>query len=180
MKGLKIAILTVALSLNVLAVPHSSKKNSLGDGLLVKTTSGNVQGFFNHTAPDVRQFLGVPFAEPPVGDLRFAKPQIKKPNGTVHALTLPNSCMQQFDSNSSTIYTEYETGFLISGGNSEDCLYLSIWAPRLENIKSQQRPLPVLLYIPGGGFISGGQASLYKIPDKWVQRTQSHIVVIMK
>src|ERR1700709_695842 len=115
MKGFSLAILTVALSLNVLAVPHPSKKNSLGDGLLVKTTSGNVQGFFNHTAPDVRQFLGVPFAEPPVGDLRFAKPQIKKPNGTVHALTLPNSCMQQFDSNSSTIYTEYETGFLISG-----------------------------------------------------------------
>lgn len=152
----------------------------VGDGLLVNTSSGPIQGFFNQTAPDVRQFLGIPFAEPPVGDLRFEKPVKKSPNGTVNAFTLPNSCMQQFNSNSSTIYTEYETGFLISGGNSEDCLYLSIWAPRVENIREQQRPLPVLLYIPGGGFTSGGEASLYKVPDKWIQRTQDHIVVIMK
>jgi carboxylesterase type B len=124
--------------------------------------------------------LGIPFAEPPVGDLRFARPQKKKPNGRVDAYALPNSCMQQFNTSSSTIYTTYESGFLISGGNSEDCLYLSVWAPRLETVQSQQRPLPVLLYIPGGGFTSGGQASLYKIPDQWVQRTQSHIVVIMK
>ncbi|RAO67053.1 uncharacterized protein BHQ10_003065 [Talaromyces amestolkiae] len=151
----------------------------VGDGLLVNTSSGPIQGFFNQTAPDVRQFLGIPFAEPPVGDLRFEKPVKKSPNGTVNAFTLPNSCMQQFNSNSSTIYTEYETGFLISGGNSEDCLYLSIWAPRVENIRDQQRPLPVLLYIPGGGFTSGGEASLYKVPDKWIQRTQDHIVVIM-
>ncbi|KAF5015042.1 hypothetical protein F66182_13769, partial [Fusarium sp. NRRL 66182] len=95
----------------------------VGDGLLVNTSSGPIQGFFNQTAPDVRQFLGIPFAEPPVGDLRFEKPVKKSPNGTVNAFTLPNSCMQQFNSNSSTIYTEYETGFLISGGNSEDCLY---------------------------------------------------------
>lgn len=158
----------------------TSTGSLVGDGLLVNTSSGPIQGFFNLTAPDVRQFLGVPFAEPPVGDLRFESPQKKTANGTVNAFTLPNSCMQQFNWNSSTIYTEYETGFLISGGNSEDCLYLSIWAPRVENIRTQQRPLPVLLYIPGGGFTSGGEASLYKVPDQWIQRTQDHIVVIMK
>jgi carboxylesterase type B len=87
--------------------------------------------------------------------------------------------MQQF-SNSSTIYTAYETQFLINGGNSEDCLYVSIWTPRAEVVAQQQRPLPVFLYVPGGGFTSGGQNSLYKIPDKWVQRTQAHIVVILK
>ncbi|KAL3471482.1 Alpha/Beta hydrolase protein [Aspergillus californicus] len=167
------------LALNVVAVPTSTPRSNVGSGLLVETSSGLIKGFVNHTAPDVRQFLGVPFAEPPVGDLRFARPQSKKANGTVNAFKLPDSCMQQFDSSSATIYTEYETGFLINGGNSEDCLYLSIWAPKLENIASQQRPLPVLLYIPGGGFTSGGQDSLYKIPDKWVQRTQSHIVAIM-
>jgi carboxylesterase type B len=151
------------------------------DGLLVSTSSGMIQGFTNSTAPDVRQFLGVPFAQPPVGDLRFAAPQkIQTSKETIQALQLPNSCMQQFNSNSSTIYTTYETGFLISGGDSEDCLYLSIWAPATASIQSQQRPLPVLLYIPGGGFTSGGEASLFKVPDKWIQRTQAHIVVIMK
>ncbi|KAJ5368843.1 uncharacterized protein N7496_008603 [Penicillium cataractarum] len=165
--------------LEALAAPSSYGASTHGSGLIVETSSGSIHGFINRTAPDVRQFLGVPFAEPPVDNLRFAKPEKKKPNGIVKAFNLPNSCMQQFNTNSSTIYTTYEKGFLISGGNSEDCLYLSIWAPKLENIQLQQRPLPVLLYIPGGGFTSGGQASLYKIPDKWVQRTQSHIVVIM-
>ncbi|KAL4888317.1 carboxylesterase [Aspergillus ambiguus] len=155
-----------------------ARRDTVGEGLLVQTSSGPVQGFINQTAPDVRQFLGIPFAEPPVGGLRFEKPEKKKPNGTVNAFALPDSCMQQFDSNSSTIYTEYESGFLISGGDSEDCLYLSIWAPPLDNIRAQQRPLPVLLYLPGGGFTSGGEASLFKIPDQWVQRTQDHIVVI--
>ena len=44
------------------------------NGLLVNTTSGMVQGIFNSSAPDVRQFLGIPYAEPPIGDLRFAYP----------------------------------------------------------------------------------------------------------
>lgn len=146
--------------------------------VFVQTTSGPVYGFYNETAPDVRQFLGIPFAEPPVGDLRFAPPEDKKPNGTIQAKKLPPSCMQQF-SNASTIYTTYAQNFLINGGNSEDCLYVSVWAPKTEVIAEQQRPLPVFLYIPGGGYTSGGQDSLYKIPDKWVQRTQAHIVVIM-
>ncbi|KAJ5668896.1 hypothetical protein N7462_009966 [Penicillium macrosclerotiorum] len=179
MKALIAFLVVEIFALVGFAAPTSSPGSTLAAGLLVETSSGHIQGFVNLTAPDVRQFLGVPFAEPPVGDLRFAKPQAKQPNGTIDAYKLPNSCMQQFNTNSSTIYTTYETGFLISGGNSEDCLYLSIWAPRFENVQSQQRPLPVLLYIPGGGFTSGGQASLYKIPDQWVQRTQSHIVVIM-
>lgn len=171
----------LALSTNAAPTASSlSGGSTLGEGLFIETSSGPIQGFVNLTAPNVRQFLGVPFAEPPIGDLRFASPEKKKANGTVEAFNLPDSCMQQFSSNSSTIYTEYETGFLISGGNSEDCLYLSIWAPDVENIRSQQRPLPVLLYVPGGGFTSGGQASLFKVPDQWVQRTQDHIVVIMK
>lgn len=177
-----IATLVALVASQVQAAPTSaSNVDTVGEGLLVKTSSGLIQGFVNQTAPNVRQFLGVPFAEPPVGDLRFESPQKKKANETtINAFSLPNSCMQQVNSNSSTIYTTYETGFLISGGNSEDCLYLSIWAPDLDNVRSQQRPLPVFLYIPGGGFTSGGEASLYKVPDKWIQRTQDHIVVIMK
>ncbi|BCS20354.1 uncharacterized protein APUU_20786A [Aspergillus puulaauensis] len=180
MRFLQQSLGSLLFTLPVLGAPASSSNGSSNAGLFIHTSSGPIQGFFNQSAPDVRQFLGVPFAEPPIGDLRFAPPQSKNPNGTtINAFALPDSCMQQFNSNSSTIYTEYENGFLISGGDSEDCLYLSIWAPRLESISSQQRPLPVLLYIPGGGFTSGGQASLYKIPDQWVQRTQDHIVVIM-
>jgi carboxylesterase type B len=148
-------------------------------GLVIQTTSGEVHGFINETAPFVRQFLGIPYAEPPVGDLRFAPPQTKIKGGPIEATAFKPSCMQQF-SNSSTIYTAQVPQFLINGGQSEDCLYLNIWAPVAEEIDSQELALPVFVYIPGGGFTSGGANSLYKIPDKWIQRSQSHIVVIMK
>jgi carboxylesterase type B len=54
-------------------------------------------------------------------------------------------------------------------------LYLNVYAPS----KPVSKKLPVFIYIPGGGFTSGGANSLYKIPDQWIQRTQAHIVVTM-
>jgi carboxylesterase type B len=149
------------------------------DGLIVQTTVGEVHGFINASSPLVRQFLGVPFAEPPIGNLRFAPPQTKSNNGTLNATAFAPSCMQQF-SNSSTIYTVQVSQFLINGGNSEDCLYLNIWAPALKTESPQELALPVFVYIPGGGFTSGGANSIAKFPDRWIQRTQSHIVVVMK
>jgi hypothetical protein len=157
----------------------SRKPDRNTNGLVVQTTSGEVHGFINQTAPLVRQFLGIPYAEPPVGALRFAPPQTKTKGPPVSATSFAPSCMQQF-SNSSTIYTAEVPQFLINGGQSEDCLYLHIWAPALKKDHPQELALPVFLYIPGGGFTSGGANSLYKIPDKWIQRTQSHIVIVMK
>ena len=157
--------------------PHGWHHAYAKDGLTVNTTSGQVTGFINETAPQVRQWLGIPYAEPPVGSLRFAPPQPKANAGALDTKAFVPSCMQQF-SNASTIYTEEVPQFLINGGQSEDCLYINIWAP--EASKCEDEKLPVFVYIPGGGFTSGGADSVYKIPDKWIQRTQSHIVVIMK
>jgi len=161
------------------SVPHPPEWSHGGerDGLAIRTTSGTVQGFVNSTAPDVRQWLGIPYAESPVGDLRFAPPVAKRPSGPINATAFAPSCMQQAGSGK-TIYTEEVSEFLINGGQSEDCLYLNIWAPKTESCRGKK--LPVFVYIPGGGFTSGGADSVYKIPDKWIQRTQSHIVVVMK
>ncbi|RDW77821.1 hypothetical protein BP6252_05874 [Coleophoma cylindrospora] len=170
-----VLIQLLSLTVGIVAVPTAVDSN----GLLINTTSGNVQGFINETAPDVRQFLGIPYAEPPIGALRFAPPRVKSPEKTViNATALPASCMQQF-SNSSTIYTAVVNQFLINGGQSEDCLYVSVWAPSIQSVRDAQGPLPVFVYIPGGGFTSGGQNSLYKIPDQWVQQSQAHIVIVM-
>ncbi|KAK6432377.1 hypothetical protein LTR95_011455 [Oleoguttula sp. CCFEE 5521] len=147
-----------------------------GDGLSIQTSSGLVHGFVNSTAPAVRQFLGVPYAEPPVGSLRFAPPVRKASAGAVDATSWAPSCMQQVGSGK-TIYTEVVPQFLINGGQLEDCLYLNIWAPAVAACEKEK--LPVFVYVPGGGFTSGGADSVYKIPDKWIQRTQSHIVVVM-
>ncbi|KAK4991545.1 hypothetical protein LTR50_001739 [Elasticomyces elasticus] len=152
------------------------------DGLTIQTTSGLVRGFINETAPNVRQFLGIPYAEPPVGQLRFAPPKPKQHGGSLDATAFGPSCIQQF-SNTSTIYTEVVPEFLIEGGQSEDCLFINIWAPAVKRHRGYKQPgeslLPVFVYIPGGGFTGGGANSLYKIPDKWIQRTQSHIVMVI-
>ncbi|KAG8159892.1 hypothetical protein KVR01_010529 [Diaporthe batatas] len=143
--------------------------------LTVQTTVGEVTGFINETAPAVRQFLGLPFAEPPVGSLRFLPPVPAKDAGPINANTYAPACKQQ-RSSSTSLYTEVLTQFLINGPDSEDCLYVNVYAP----LNPVEESLPVFIYIPGGGFTSGGSNSLYKIPDQWIQRTQSHVVVIMQ
>ncbi|KAK3111927.1 hypothetical protein LTR53_012322, partial [Teratosphaeriaceae sp. CCFEE 6253] len=169
--------LTVALWLGLAscAPPSYHHGHGYGDALTIPTTSGAVTGFVNATAPNVRQWLGIPYAAPPLGDLRFAPPQAPIP-GSVNATAFAPSCMQQYG-NGSTIYTAVLREFLINGGQSEDCLYLNVWAP--EAAAEGHGKWPVFVYVPGGGFTSGGANSLYKIPDKWVQRTQGHVVVIL-
>jgi len=56
---------------------------------------------------------------------------------------------------------------------SEDCLYLNIWAPR----KPVEKKLPVIIWVCGGGFKEGGGHADYQVPDQWIQRTQTHLVV---
>ncbi|CAG2115649.1 unnamed protein product, partial [Medioppia subpectinata] len=86
----------------------------------------------------IDQFLGIPFAEPPVGSLRFAKPvAIKKPlKEVIDATKAKHSCMQNFREGLSL---------------SEDCLVLNIWAPN----KTSSALKPVMFWIYGGG-LSGG------------------------
>ncbi|KAG4419835.1 hypothetical protein IFR04_007054 [Cadophora malorum] len=167
------------LSLSLLvAIAFLIPASLCSNGLVVSTTSGELHGFIDQSTPLVRKFFGIPYAEPPIGDLRFAPPQTKASEGVVNATAFGPSCMQQF-SNSSTIYTAKVPQFLISGEQSEDCLYLNVWAPALKTERPQELALPVFVYIPGGGFTGGGANSIAKFPDTWVERTQSHIVVIL-
>jgi len=104
--------------------------------LSVTTESGVVQGVSDGT---VRQFLGIPFAAPPVGALRFMPPAPAAPWTTPLVASHVASECAQFDA----------TGNLASG-SSEDCLYLNVWAP-LADVKSA----PVFVWIYGGGFVEG-------------------------
>lgn len=173
LRNIAIAIAFVS-STGAAAVTSQASCNA--SNLKIQTTSGDVHGFINDTAPHVRQFLGIPYAEPPVGKLRFLPPEPKKNTGPIEATAYASACLQLSSPGQKTIYTEYMQQFLINGSASEDCLYVNIYAP----LKPTSDKLPVLIYIPGGGFTSGGSNSLYKIPDKWVEKTQSHIVIVMQ
>jgi para-nitrobenzyl esterase len=109
---------------------------------LVKTVSGTLEGT-GRQASGVREFKGVPFAQPPVGNLRWTTPQpVAAWTGVRQAKDFGPRCMQQ------PIYGDM--GFR-SNGMSEDCLYLNIWTPA----KSSAEKLPVMVYFFGGGFMAG-------------------------
>ena len=106
----------------------------------VKTANGVIEGTVDKTT-GVRTFKGVPFASPPVGELRWQPPHpVTHWKGTRKADQFGPRCMQR------PIYSDM---VFRSNGMSEDCLYLNIWSP----VKSGK--LPVLVYFYGGGFIAG-------------------------
>jgi para-nitrobenzyl esterase len=108
----------------------------------VRTQAGLVQG----TVVDgVRVYKGVPFAAPPVGDLRWAPPQPPKAwKGVKKTVAYAPACMQH-------VIVERDLG-LDPTPVSEDCLYLNVWTPA----KSSSARLPVMVWIYGGGFTIGG------------------------
>ncbi|MEZ5338466.1 MAG: carboxylesterase family protein [bacterium] len=104
---------------------------------LVSTASGTLQGFMSG---DVEVFLGVPFAQPPVGELRWREPQpLKSWEGIRTALEYGPACPQPAN-----------LLFADAGESSEDCLYLNIWTAG-----HSQRRQPVIVYLHGGAFIYG-------------------------
>jgi para-nitrobenzyl esterase len=106
---------------------------------LVQTSSGTLEG----TGRPVREFKGIPFAQPPVGSLRWTAPQpVAAWTGVRQAKAFGPRCMQQ------PIFGDM--GFR-SNGMSEDCLYLNVWTPA----KSSGEKLPVMVYFFGGGFMAG-------------------------
>jgi cholinesterase len=176
MKGLTISLLLSLLSQTATCVP--SVRRSHDEKLTVKTNLFTVQGAIFPNSTDVRFYGNIPYAEPPVGSLRFRPPVSVKPrNNTIDGTWFGPSCIQ-YNNGAKTVYSEYLKGFLLSPGQttSEDCLTLNVWAPK--GAKKDGK-LPVMIWIHGGGHTSGGAASPYKYGDR-LARDQNVIVVAMK
>ncbi|XP_053385645.1 para-nitrobenzyl esterase-like [Mercenaria mercenaria] len=117
------------------------------DGIQKVTTAkfGDIIGFtervkFGNQTLQVRKFLGIPYAEPPTGNLRFEKPVMKTRLHTpFKALNYSSKCPQP--------QLEY-------GTMSEDCLYLNIFTPS-DSSSTNVAPKPVMIWIHGGAFIEG-------------------------
>lgn len=122
--------------------------------VLVETTSGYVRGFTQVIdGTTVYTYLGIPFAQPPVGDLRFRRPvPIQNWPDVFNATSLGNSCVQvPYESFQDKMGKKSEDGWNPNTDMSEDCLHLNIWAPEV----SGSAKLTTMVWIYGGGFVAG-------------------------
>lgn len=148
----------------------ANKAETLCSEQVVTTTSGAIRGIIrNTTTGSVNAFLGIPFAEPPIGDLRFKKPIPKKPwEGVLNATSLTPLCPQI-----PAYVNEY---FKITEADlvSEDCLFLNVFAPArtVPDLK------PVVVYIHGGAFAYGGIPLKIFDPSELAVRGDLVVVVV--
>ncbi len=114
-------------------------------GTLLTLADGQVQGHLN---AGTREFLGIPYAAPPVGALRWKPPAPAVPwSGVLDASSYSSACAQ----------LPSLTG---TASEQEDCLYLNVWTPEAAPAK----PLPVMVWIHGGSNIVGSTGDFVPFP----------------
>ncbi|XP_062978257.1 cholinesterase-like isoform X2 [Elgaria multicarinata webbii] len=115
---------------------------------MVVTSSGPIKGKRVLTgAGSVTAYLGIPYAEPPLGKLRFQKPRLHRPwNSVLEVTKFGNSCPQ-------TNISGFPNAEIWAANTplSEDCLFLNIWVPHPPPLGS----MPILVWFQGMGFITG-------------------------
>lgn len=135
-------------------------------GAIVETTQGPVAG---SREADLHFFRGIPFAAPPVGDLRWLPPQPAAPWRSVRDVTAFGANCPQ---NPIVIGTGTNLD-QVEGIQSEDCLYLNVCTPGIDGARR-----PVMVWIHGGGFVMGGGAMPLYDPRHLVSRGNVVIVTL--
>lgn len=126
----------------IVAFASASAHSKEGDVAQAVLAEGKVRGSIEG---GVEVFRGIPFAAPPIGNLRWKPPQpVAHWDGVRDAGAFAPDCMQtSFPGDEAPLRTT----------PSEDCLYLNVWKPAAARAK---RPLPVLVWFYGGAFVTGG------------------------
>jgi para-nitrobenzyl esterase len=142
------AFLACCAALFALARPLAAQS------LQVHTESGDLSGAQSKLS-SVLSFKGIPFAAPPVGELRWKPPAPAQPwKGVRNAIDFGAACMQRVHGD----FLPWTAEYLTHNKVSEDCLFLNVWTPKL----SAAAKLPVMVYIHGGGFSEGsGDVPIY-------------------
>jgi len=147
----KLAIILIVLSLAVIIYFNLAQEEEIAtappqrdDVTLRTTTAGDIVGFIDRLG--TRAWMGVPFAEPPVGELRWRAPlPPSRWQGTRQVLAAGNLCPQLSSLLSADANSANSDDPASNMAGSEDCLYLNIWAP------ANAGSLPVMFWIHGGG-----------------------------
>ncbi|NXK88245.1 CHLE Cholinesterase, partial [Formicarius rufipectus] len=152
---------------------HLFIRKAVPEDDLITTKEGTVRGTnLQVLGGTVTAFLGIPYAQPPLGRLRFQKPQPReKWSGVWDATKHANSCHQHID----TTYPGFAGSEMWNPKTnlSEDCLYLNVWVP-----SPKPRNATVMVWIYGGGFESGS-TSLPVYDGKFLARVERVVVVSM-
>lgn len=150
------------------------------DKLVIPTSKGKIQGVklsVPGSSDSVAAFLGIPYARPPVGNLRFSRPEPSEAwNGVQDATHFSNSCFQSVD----VTFPGFAGAEMWNPNTkmSEDCLYLNVWTPLGRLQDPDQALVPVMVWIYGGGF-SSGTASLDVYDGRYLSQSEQVVVVSM-
>ncbi|MEU7584004.1 carboxylesterase family protein [Streptomyces sp. NPDC041068] len=126
---------------------------------LVRTGAGWIRG---ESTEEGRQFLGIPYARQPVGDLRWKEPRPPKPwDGVRQAGAFGNRCVQS---------ASWDPGYE-KPSHTEDCLSLNVYVP---DGHTAQRP--VMVWLHGGGLTAGAGEDI--VPDTFARRTGTVVVTV--
>lgn len=138
----------------------------------VSANGETLQGEWDEKNSTVAVFRGIPFAAPPVGDLRWREPQPHQPRGgTVTAVEFPPVCPQgdyivDWYADLAAAFGHGPEVVQRPVGESEDCLYLNIWTPDLQ----PESPLPVMVFVHGGANQGGWSYEPNYLGDKLAAR----------
>jgi para-nitrobenzyl esterase len=139
------ALMTLCLAQQAPSAPQEKPAKVMTDAVTIE--SGQVRGEVLGSAQDVHAFKGIPFAAPPIGELRWKAPQpVGKWEGVRDCVAFGNACPQRTPALMKAI-----PQMAINAPLSEDCMYLNVWMPKV----ASKKPLPVLYWIHGGGYSMG-------------------------
>ncbi len=140
-------ILACLLTVSAIAIAKTNRLNN-ANGTKVNIDSGAISGLTVGANNEVRVYKGIPFAAPPVGELRWKAPQ------PVKAWTGVRACTEFGPSCPQPNLLERIYGQKL-GPTSEDCLYLNVWTAAV----NPSDRLPVMVWIHGGGYTMGSGAT---------------------